>query len=334
MVVGKTFTTLTADEIFKKYKETRVLSAVFPEITTLPCLISSPLREDRHPSFSIFMTPEGHIKYKDYANPRERGSLMDLLCKYWHCNFYEPTVRINSIVSKGKDINVSPVEHHKESTVTYNSNVDIQVTVRPWRDYDIEYWRSYGIEKEWLDYAEVYPISHKIVTKKNSSDDKGTTYTFGTDKYAYVFVERKEGKVQLKIYQPFNTDGYKWCSKMDGSVIGLWTKIPEHGERVVICSSLKDALCISCQLRIPTLCLQGEGYKMSETAVNELKRRYKRVYISFDTDLAGLLDSELLAKETGFINVVPDLGECKDYSDYYKSLEDKTIFLNLKKLFN
>ena len=121
---------------------------------------------------------------------------------------------------------------------------------------------------------------------------------------------------------------------MDSSVIGLWSKIPEYGDRVIIASSLKDALVLSCQLHIPAICLQGEGYSMSDTAIKELKRRYKKVFISFDTDEAGIEDGKKLSEHTGFINVIPDLGENKDFSDYYKSLKDKKQFQQLKSLFN
>lgn len=121
---------------------------------------------------------------------------------------------------------------------------------------------------------------------------------------------------------------------MDSSVIGLWSKIPEYGDKVIICSSLKDALVISCQLKIPTLCLQGEGYSISDTAIRELKRRYKKIYISFDTDKAGINDGKKLAEHTGFTNIIPDLGSEKDFSDYYKALKDKAQFQQLKSLFN
>ena len=209
----------------------------------------------------------------------------------------------------------------------------LEVKVRPWRDYDYEYWASYGVTKQWLRYAEIYPISYKIITKRESPTDKGKRYVFPADKYAYAYIEHKENKLSIKIYQPFNTKGFKWCSKMDASVIGLWTKIPEYGEKVVICSSLKDALVISCQLGIPTLCLQGEGYSMSDTAISELKRRYKKIFISFDTDEAGIQDGKKLAERTGFTNVIPDLGTEKDFSDHYKSLKDKEQFKKLKTLF-
>lgn len=120
---------------------------------------------------------------------------------------------------------------------------------------------------------------------------------------------------------------------MDKSTIGLWTKIPKYGDKVIICSSIKDALCVSCNLHIPAICLQGEGYDMSDTAINELKRRYTRVFICFDTDQAGLEDGKKLAERTGFVNIVPDFGKEKDFSDYYKSLEDKKQFQKLKELF-
>lgn len=73
---------------------------------------------------------------------------------------------------------------------------------------------------------------------------------------------------------------------------------------------------------------------MSDTAINELKRRYKKVFISFDTDEAGIQDGKKLAERTGFTNVIPDLGAEKDFSDYFKSLKDKKQFKQLEQLFN
>lgn len=332
MVIGKTSSSISKTEIFDKYSEAEILSAVFPEISSLPCLICSPLRQDRHPSFSIYVSSSGHIYYKDHATG-ERGGLLDLLCSYWNCTFNQALDRLCTMLIGNGNIKVKTRQIKTLTRKEVDQLTKIQVVVRPWKDYDYEYWSSYGIEKQWLKHAEVYPISHKIVTKKDKVSDKGHKYIFTADRYAYCFVERKEGKLQMKIYQPFNKKGFKWCSSMDGSVIGLWTKIPEYGDRVVICSSLKDALVLSCQLHIPAICLQGEGYGMSDTAINELKRRYQKVFICFDTDKAGIEDGKKLAEKTGFINVIPDLGKEKDLSDYFKSLEDKSKFKELEKLF-
>lgn len=334
MVIGKTSSSISKTEIFNKVSETQVLSTVFPEITSIPCRISSPLRDDLHPSFSIYMDNGGHIRYKDHADSSVHGGLLDLLCAYWKCTFNQALEKICNLMILKSDVTIKPKQIRTFTRKEASSLTSIQVKVRPWRDYDYAYWESYGVSKKWLHYAEIYPISYKIINKKSSPSDKGRQYIFPADKYAYSFIERKEGSIQMKIYQPYNTKGFKWSSKMDASVIGLWTKIPTYGDKVIICSSLKDALCISCQLHIPALCLQGEGYDMSDTAVNELKRRYMKVFISFDTDKAGLIDGKKLAKRTGFVNIIPNLGSCKDYSDYFKSLQDKTQFKQLKNLFN
>lgn len=334
MVVGKTSSSISKTEIFNKFSETEVLCTVFPEITEIPCLICSPLRTDNNPSFSIYMDNNNHIRFKDHGNSGIQGGLIDLLCKYWNCTFNQCIDKICTLMIKESDITIKPKQIKTFTRKESDTLSKLQVTIRPWRDYDYEYWKSYGITRQWLKYAEIYPISYKIITKKDSLTDKGKKYVFPSDKYAYCFVERKEGKLQLKVYQPFNKNGFKWCSKMDASVIGLWTKIPEYGDRVIICSSLKDALVISCQLHIPTLCLQGEGYNISDTAIKELKRRYKKIFISFDTDEAGKMDGKKLAERTGFTNVIPDLGTEKDFSDYYRSLKDKEKFKQLQVLFN
>jgi hypothetical protein len=283
--------------------------------------------------------------FKDFGDADCRGSLLDLLCKKWNCSFNQVFDKIIELMQgqSGNDVDIKPKQIKTLTRKESSELTKIQVAVRPWRDYDLEYWANFGIvgpdndyetTKRWLKYVEVYPISHKIIYKKDAETGKEKKYIFPADKYAYVFVERKEGNLQLKIYQPYNTKGFKWCSKMDSSVISLWTKVPEHGDRIIICSSLKDALCISCQLHIPAIAPQGEGYNISETACNELRRRYNQVFICFDVDNAGMKDAVKLSQITGFKNIVPNLGGQKDFSDYYKSLQDKTEFKQLEKLFH
>lgn len=334
MVVGKTsHSSISKTEILSKFSEAQVLNTVLPEITEIPCLINSPLRVDKHPSFRIYMSEHNHIRYIDYAT-MDKGTLLDLLCKYWKCTFNQALDKICQLMVKDKNVTIKPKQIKTFTRKETNQMSKIEVKVRPWRDYDYEYWASYGITKPWLKYAEIYPISYKIITKKDSITGKNNRYIFPADKYAYAYINRKEGKLSIKIYQPFNTKGFKWCSKADKSIIDLWTKIPEYGDKVVICSSVKDALCISSNLHIPTLSLQGEGYSMSNTAVHELKRRYKKIYISFDTDIPGQKDAAKLADETGFINVTPDLKDCKDFSDAFKAYGKKWFTENIKQLFN
>jgi hypothetical protein len=315
---------LTQKDILRKVSDFDILHHYF-NVTKIPCVISNPLREDKHPSLGLHSTDGIKIHYTDFAN-KTTGGVFDLLGKYWGVSYREVLkhlwedlpniVSTNSHITKSK----SDIQTLKK----YNSNIILKCKIRDWQSYDIKYWESYGISLKWLKYADVYPISHKIVIKD------GRTYTFKADKLAYAYVEFKDGITTLKIYQPLNTNGFKWSNRHDKSVLSLWTKVPEYGDKICICSSLKDALCLWANCGIPSISTQGEGYSISKTAVNELKRRYKKIYILFDNDKPGLLDGEKLSKETGFINIVlPIVYGQKDISDLFKSLQNKIEFKSI-----
>ena len=318
MAFGVTVDSVSLNDIKSRVTETDILS-FYLNIKELPCVINSPFREDNRPSFGIYLSNKNQrVYYKDYAT-NDSGGLFDLLGKLWNCNYKKVLENINKDIN---NIDKGNVKLNTGHTITIRSNdehhssSDLQCKIREWKDYDIEYWSSYGISLKWLKYADVYPISHKIIIKD------GHKYVFKADKLAYAYVERKEGKVTLKIYQPFNKVGYKWSNKHDKSVISLWTKVPEYGDKICICSSLKDALCLWANTGIPSISVQGEAYNMSNTAISELKRRYKQVFICLDNDEPGLKDAQKLAKETGFTNVVlPKFdNEGKDISDAFKLL--------------
>ena len=300
------------------------IASKYLNINRIPCLIPSPLRKDTNPSFGIYSRDGVKIYWTDFGT-KESGNIYDLLCKLWNCSFKEVLWRIQEdcgLINKD-EFKVRVSTPSKSPSITFSPSTDLKCKVREWRQYDIDYWASYGVTLKWLKYAEVYPISHKIIVKQDKQ------YVLGADKYAYAYVERKEGRVTLKIYQPFNKNGYKWSNKHDRSVISLWTKIPEYGDKVVICSSLKDALCLWANIGIPAIAIQGEGYGISDTAVNELRRRYKNIYILLDNDEAGLVDGEKLSKSTGFTNLVlPPFEGGKDISDLYK-VKGKTEFTNI-----
>lgn len=313
---------ISLEEILNKVSEANI-AAKYLDITEIPCVINSPLREDNRPSFGIYSFDGTKVRYIDYATG-EKGGLFDLLSKLWQVPYDKVLERIGQDfnVLKGLKTSIKATEGgYTKIEIKKKSHPKIEVKIREWRKHDQMYWESYGITLDWLKYADVYPISHKFIVKDNKR------YTFGADKYAYAYIERKEGNISVKIYQPFNKNGFKWCTSTDSSVISLWTKVPPEGEKICICSSLKDALCLWSNTGIPAIATQGEGYSMSDTAINELKRRYKKVYVLFDCDEAGLIDGEKLSKQTGFNNVVlPKFEGGKDISDLYHSLQDKQKF--------
>lgn len=322
---GKCRSTITIKSIESHISQLDI-AARYLSITKIPCLINSPFRKDTHPSFCIYTKDGKKVLWIDYST-NENGDIYNLLQNMWHCKLSEVINRIYKDFSKNNKI--SKLEVDSNSPTIYKKDDSIlQCKVRSWQSYDIEYWGTYGITLDWLKYADVYPISHKIIIRNNKK------YVFCADKLAYAFIEHKENNITIKIYQPFNKKGYKWCNKHDRSVISLWTKIPEKGNKLVICSSLKDALCLWENSNIPCVAVQGEGYNISDTVIKELNERFKNVYILFDNDKPGLEDGVKLQKLTNFKNLVlPHFDGGKDISDMYKVM-GKNKFKNIiNKLF-
>ena len=305
------------------------LASYYLGINNLPCLIKSPLRTDNHPSFSLYTRDGKSVYYRDFATG-EKGSLLELLSKLWTLSYDETIDRIYKDINySNKDVKVNLIKDSNTNIKKLNDVATIlECKTREWRDYDIEYWNSYGITLEWLKYADVYPISHKIIIKN------GKRMVYPADKLAYTYVEFKEGKTTHKFYQPLNSNGFKWQNNHGRSVVSLWTKVPAKGLIICVCSSLKDALCLWSNTGIPSIAVQGEGYPLSQTAINELKRRFKKQYILLDNDLAGLKDAKKLQELTGFINLeLPQFEGGKDVSDLYKVKGKEQFLKTIKKLF-
>lgn len=301
-------------------------------ISKIPCLIKSPLRDETRPSFSFYKTSSGHIRCKDFSTG-ENYSLIGLLEKKFNMNFADIVEKIKKEVDKTpKQFTFTITCDNLDEIMDKHAiagRVNVDIVKRNPEPRDRIYWESYGIDVKLLNDAHVFPISGYCTTR----DGKPDSYTFRADLYAYAFGECIDGEWRYKIYQPYNKKGYKWFSTFYNSVISLKDMLPETGDKLIICSSLKDALCVRSQLGIPTIATQGEGCRMKESDVQDLKSRFKKIFVTFDSDEPGIEGTFKLAKANNFIPVVIDFGEQKDFSDYYKSLKNKETFKEFKKYY-
>lgn len=322
---GRTKSSLTKEDILSKVRYEDLVAYYFG-VSELPCLINSPLRKDENPSFAFFMY-NNIVFYKDFATG-DSGDVFKALSNIWGYNKEDTIKKIYSDIKNNNIINtvLKAKTSKTKSVIRHVGRSKLDVAVRQWKQYDLDYWGQFNISQKWLDYAEVYPISHVFIT-----NIKGT-FRFPADKYAYAYIERKEGRISKKVYQPFNKDGFKWCTDHDKSVISLWTKIPSSGHKICICSSTKDALSLWCNTGIPAIAIQGEGFPMSNHAISDLKARFKDIYIILDNDPPGLRNALKLAEMTGFKNVVlPNYLGGKDIAEIVHKIGDKD---EIKKIFD
>ena len=183
-------------------------------ITRLPCKIQSPLREDdRNPSF-IINEKNDKVYWYDFGLG-EGGSLFDLLCRLWNVDYREALLKIH-LDTASRIPRFSLIRKYK-GKVNVVSNSTISVKIREWKDWDVEFWNSFGISQKFCEWANVHPVSHAFFTKVDPGTGKEYTVTVPMDKHAYAYFEWKDGKESIKLYQPYSST-MKWLSKHDSSV--------------------------------------------------------------------------------------------------------------------
>lgn len=303
-------------------------------ITRLPCKIQSPLREDdRNPSF-IINEKNDKIYWHDFGLG-EGGSLFDLLCRLWNVDYNDALLKIH-LDTASRIPRFSLIRRYK-GKLHIASHSSIKVKTREWKNWDVEYWNSYGISKDFCTWCNVFPVSHAFFTKEDPDTHKISTVTVPMDKYAYAYFEWKDCKESVKLYQPYSKT-MKWLSKHDASVWDLWKQAfrwadQKSDENIIITSSRKDAMCIWENLGIPAMALQGEGYLPKPHVMQQVLDRFKNVYIWYDNDFEHEHDNPGQDNAKKLIELYPNLnnicipsGYCsKDPSDLYKNCGAKAL---------
>lgn len=266
------------------------------------------------------------VYWKDFGTG-ESGDATKLMAKLWHVTYSEALLKIK-LDTESKIPRISLIRKYN-GKVHLTGNSTIKVRTREWKDWDVEFWNSFGIPKEFATWCNVYPVSHAFFTKE--IDGKKHTVTVPMDKYAYAYFEWKDGKESIKLYQPFS-DTMKWLSKHDASVWDLWKQAflfaeKKSDEQLIITSSRKDAMCLWYNLGIPAMSLQGEGYMPKPQVMKQVLDRFKNVYLWYDNDFSHKNDnpgqdnaSKLIELYPELHNVcIPDSYKSKDPSDLVKN---------------
>ena len=304
----------------------------------VPCTITSPFRgNDRNPSFRIW-NRQDRIYYRDFGTG-EHGTVVGLLARMWNIDYHQAVERIAE--DTALPVPQSSLVRRYTGRVKLGGGSTIKVTVRKWKKYDIEFWKSFGISQKMLEFCKVYPISQIFFEKKGEP-----TTTVRADKYAYAYYEFKDDKCTIKVYQPYS-ERLKWLSSHDKSTWDLWTQAmmwaeKKGDEECIITSSRKDAMCLWQQLNVPAVSLQGEGYIPKPQVMKQLLKKFRHVYIWYDNDFChedGTNPGQDNAKKLCELypqlhNIcIPAIYKAKDPSDLYKSWGEmilKTIWNDSK----
>lgn len=276
---------------------------------------SSPFRQDKNPSF-VINSSTGY--YRDFATG-ESGDCFSFVKKMYSVNFYDALKQIvhdlniaDKFVIADRSVHTSrklKVENLSRRG-TFQGDFNLKVKTRKFQEHDLEFWNAYGVSLRYLKMSKIYPITHYFINGKQ----------YAAEKYAYVYVEVKDGKESYKVYQPYS-EIMKWINGNDFSVWELWRLLPKTHESVIITSSRKDAISIIENVKIPATSFQAESINPKAHVVESILNRFEKVYLLYDNDYdnpgnPGQTLAHRRIDQFGFINlVIPKEHGSKDFSD-------------------
>ena len=284
--------------------------------------IKSPLRTEQRPSFGFFKGNSGELCFRDFR--LGSGDFVKFVQMRFNLNYFEALSKI------AVDLNLTEYFHTKEVSKTINNNpssiksrdeimgevveLNLGKKKRDWQAYDLAYWLQFGIDYDTLIKYRVEPIQYVFVNGN----------PIFTGKYAYAYLEDKDGKETYKIYQPFSED-FKWLNNHNESIWQGWTQMPDTADNLIITKSLKDVMAISAVMDIPTVSLQAESVKPKLHIIEELKSRFTNIYLLYDNDYDketnwGRKFGTELSEEFDLLRLeIHETYESKDFSDLVKN---------------
>lgn len=257
---------------------------------------------ERTPSFCIYVDKTVmQYKFKDFSTGKS-GNKVDLVKLILGINFSEA---MRTIVSDyNKFIKTSDYKEEKFIPQT-RWEIDF-INLRDWTVDDSKYWLSYRIGKSLLDTYNVKPIDYYNLVKQESNEVK--KLKIGS-KFCYGYFD-KNGEV-YKIYQPHSKKHKFFKAKQ---YLQGFDQLKFNQPYLVICSSLKDAMCLrSMGYNIEVIAPDSENTMIKPHIIEHLKKKYKKVITLFDNDEAGKNAVDKYANTYKIHGFVPTI--CKDISD-------------------
>ena len=290
---------LTLDWILSKVTEYEIYSHYIGQFK-VGAIYNSPFRKDRNPSFGIYYSKRANcLLFKDHGTG-ECGNIVKFVSLYTGKTDYQEILQ--DIVDRLKITNNTKLDSTKQYTPT--GETVIGVVRQPWTLADIDYWSMFNISKKTLEKFNVSSIKYYLC----NGIVKGV-YKDTNPMYAYKVFNN------FKIYRPLADKYTKWRNNLSQDDIQGWEQLPKKGDILIITKSLKDVMCLH-EMGIPAISPSSESTFISDTALEALKKRFKRILVCFDRDNAGIKNLRKISLKTGLEPILVNKKfHAKDISD-------------------
>tara|TARA_B100002019_G_scaffold270571_1_gene264258 strand:- start:536 stop:1561 length:1026 start_codon:yes stop_codon:yes gene_type:complete len=301
---------LSKENLLSKVSEYQIFKYFCRNFKELNTKFRSDLRDDKSPTVSIALIGQS-LLYKDFGHPEHTFNCIDYVAYKYNLDFYGALIHIDGCFGLGLHSGVrirGLVPQVAEPVLREKKRSEIQVRVRDWDYRDAAYWKQFGISKKLLRIFDVQPITHYWINEQR--------FSCNSISYRYRF------DCGYKIYRPLERD-FKWSSNVGMECLQGYRQLPEHGETLVLTSSLKDIMCLAV-LDYPSIALQSEMLVPGQGTIEEAQARFKEVIVLYDNDFdnprnPGQTMAVKICEKYGLDNIViPSYYRSKDISDLIK----------------
>jgi hypothetical protein len=303
---------ITLDKILKLVDDYFIYCYYLGRVVPINKPISSPLRNDKNPSWSLHRDKKGVLRYKDFATG-ESGNIIDFVRKSESLGYREALKKIWKDVILKKHVSLRKVTDPLVKAQSEETTI-IRIKKKNFTEKDLLFWSKYHITKDTLKLYEVHPIYTFWLNETQSS----FYYTDAEPMYAYSIYDR------YKIYRPYSKRQFKWRNNCSSFDIQGMEQLSENGDLLIITKSLKDVMVLH-ELGYNAVAPQSENSSIPKVIMDHLKLRFKRIVILFDYDEGGIQGSRKLSERYEIPRIfIPisyyELYLVKDISDFIKEL--------------
>ncbi len=280
-------------------------------------LFRSPLRDDKRPTCSFYKNQKGDIIFKDF-NGSFSGNFIDIVRHIHHCTYLEA---LNIIATDFGYIDGTIPEIPPAPLFVPSEVSKIQIQKKEFTNNELQWWAQYGITKDILKQYNVYSCQTVFL------NDNIFTFSSNISPVYGYYRGIKDGLELWRIYMPLRTE-FRFISNWKSNMLQGSQQLPQSGKYVVITKSMKDVMTLA-TFNIPAIAPNSEHVFLSQEQYDLLKRRFKTIYILYDTDLTGIRNMNKIRKQFKIKCLwIPRKYNAKDISDFYKLYgRDKTLEL-------
>lgn len=298
---------ITTYDIFRKYLGDFKIGKVY----------NSPLREDKSPSFGVFVSSrDNELLYKDLAN-NDCGDAFKFVKKLRGISTY---AEVFKTIYEEMNLSSPSIELNSSKKTFVYKRTKISVTRKRISKIDIDFWSKFGISTETLKLFKVYPISKLFINDKLKD-----VYSDSEPMYAYKVFDK------FKIYKPLSNKLNKWRGNLSILDIHGFEQLPEKGDLLILTKSLKDVMVLY-ELGYDSVAPASETVDIPEIVINNLKQRFKKIVVLYDRDATGVRSAYRIVRKYALeFMLINKKYKTKDISDYVKKYSLESAAEMLKK---